>query len=190
MRLLRLLLLVPFLLVAACTGDAQDEPTPHGVISDVALEQFRSETDNPRHLEMLADGHISFAEYEEAVLAYVACATGRGIDVHVELRFQGKHFEIRATYPGDRAEELSALNDECFLREIGPIRPAWGLQNQPTEQELQQARAALAACLRDAGVDVPEDATSDDFANLPLTRTFAQCAERIGEEFGILGFGG
>ncbi len=176
--------------VLACTGDAQDEPDQHGVISDAALEQFRSETDNPRHHEMLADGVVSFAEYEEVLLAYAACTADIGVEVRLTLRYQGKFFEILTNIPGDAAPEVFEQDDECYWREVGPINQLWGLQNQPTEQEIQQARAALAACLRDSGIEVPEDATSDDFANLPPSRSFVLCAERIGEEFGIPGFGG
>jgi hypothetical protein len=70
------------------------------------------------------------------------------------------------------------------------VHQAWTAQYAPSEQQINEARQALAQCLRDAGVDVPDPASQQDFAGLESHEAFFRCVERTSEEFGIANFAG
>ncbi len=160
-------------------------------LSSVALTELRKQAGDEQ-LSMLADGQISFDEYEQAILSTIKCISDAGISVGPpELKYRRKYYTYDWEIPGDRADELFPKLDACTSA-WRPVVDGWYLENTPTEEEISSARRALVACLRDAGIDIPAEPTEQDFARLRSSpsRDFIGCADRIAEEFGLIGFAG
>ena len=179
--------------VMSCTGPAE-APPPQGANETLWDVAWSMATEEQR--EAMDDGVVTFAEYEAAALRVVQCIDEIGGDIHGEAPYNERtqRFELaaRGRLASDPAEEERRTRETaaCYEQYWNGINQAWGSQNQPTEQELHEARQAFAQCLRDAGVSVPDPASQEDFAGLEQQEAFVPCAERIGEEYGIPYFGG
>ncbi|MGE3074204.1 MAG: hypothetical protein AB7N24_13205 [Dehalococcoidia bacterium] len=141
---------------------------------------------------MLADGEVSFDEYEQAILSTIKCISDAGITVGTpELKYQRRYYWYDWNIPGEKADELFPKLDACTGAWL-PIVDAWYLENAPTEEEISMGRRALVTCLRDDGIDIPVEPTEQDFARLRSSpsRDFLDCVEKIREEFGLVGFAG
>lgn len=190
------LLLLP-LVVLACSGeDSQDlapEPQPGTFgnrLPDSMLEFIAADaTDEQR--PAFDDGIISFEEYERAVLSTATCLTDAGVQNGPKLEADGFTYNLGITTPD--SPEGEAQYEEarrCQRVHMFAIEAAWLTQHQPTEAEIQAAREALAVCLRELGIDVPDNPSSPDFAKLTHEDGFAECARKISTEFDIPNFGG
>ncbi|MBI2766791.1 MAG: hypothetical protein HYX53_12900 [Chloroflexi bacterium] len=82
--------------------------------------------------------------------------------------------------------------NRCVDERLRAVRDAWSLQNAPSEAEVQSARDLLGACLRAAGVDVPEHPTSQELtaARQAYPAEFGPCSASVSDETGLKGFGG
>ena len=137
---------------------------------------------------MLADGEVTFQEYEQAILSTITCISDAGITVGTpELKYQRKYYWYDWEIPGDKAGELFPKLDAC-TGAWQPIVDAWYLEIAPTEEEISAGRRALVTCLRDAGIDIPLEATEQDFARLRSSPSpkFLKCVEKVREEFGLV----
>ncbi len=154
-----------------------------------------SATDAPDfQAAMLADGVITRAEYESASRAAWQCIKNSGVPIGDQVeRLDGTLVATVgpfATY--EEGAAVQPLIDGCNTRFRDRVALAWFLQNQPSAETLAAARASLGACLRDAGIDVPENAASAEFAAIARggTPEFARCSERVSMQFKLPGFGG
>ncbi|MCC6958594.1 MAG: hypothetical protein IT301_02000 [Dehalococcoidia bacterium] len=170
------------------SGEAADAPQG---LNPVALTELRKGA-GKEQLEMLADGEVTFQEYEQAILSTITCISDAGITVGTpELKYQRKYYWYDWEIPGDKADELFPKLDACTGAWL-PIVDAWYLEIAPTEEEISAGRRALVTCLRDAGIDIPVEATEQDFARLRSSPSpkFLKCVEKVREEFGLVGFAG
>lgn len=186
-------LVVSVAMVACGQGGGADEGAPARVLTvpAVALSDLRSIAE-PDVDEMLADGSVTFQEYEESVFKTVACIRAAGIAVpDPELRFQRKYYRYDFAIPGESSDELFPLVDGC-LEKWRPIEDAWYMENQPTENDLQKARQLLIQCLRREGIEIQDDATEETLQLLAgsASSAFVACAQETAEQAGIPGYAG
>ncbi len=141
---------------------------------------------------IIEDGVVTFAEYESAMYAVMACVEAHGIEIVGGLTADpsGKQlgFATRLGMDFEEARENGRKTQQCHNQYAGVVTMLWAFQNQPTEQQRQEARAALDACLREAGAPLPEDPAPQDFFG--LVHDYAPCFEQVQREFGIPNFVG
>jgi hypothetical protein len=160
-------------------------------VPPAALSELRSVAE-PDVDEILADGSVTFQEYEESVLKTVDCIRAAGIAVAApELRFQRKYYRYDFEIPGASSDDLFPLVEGC-LDKWRPIEDAWYMENQPTEDDLQKARQMLIQCLRQEGIEIEDDATEATFQALARSPSsaFIACSQEAAERAGIPGYAG
>lgn len=186
-------------LTAAC-GREVNQPKP--VSGNETLWNVGWEMADDEQREAMADGEVTFAEYEAAALRAVQCVDEINGEIYGEARYDERThtYQVAARQPPPASGQIdlnspdqvrmAKATDACWKSHWNGINNAWAAQNQPTEQEMFDARQALAACLREAGIEVPDPASQEDFAGLERTESYFPCVKRIEQEFGIPGFGG
>jgi len=186
-----MLLVVLSVFAPGCGADSVPEPR-----SSVDRNLWNTAWDEASESQRVAlrDGELTFAEYETAALRAVQCIDDAGMQGEANLEPKSRTYAIGARWQssGDREsdEKKSAEADACYAEHWNGINQAWAAQNQPSEQELYDARQALAQCLRDAGLDVPAPATSEDLLAFRESGAYFACAQQAAEEYGIPNFGG
>ena len=121
----------------------------------------------PFQREILADGVVTFAEYERAVFRTVQCI--RELGYHVDgpkLGARGVFYEYWVTVGPAGSEATSEAQDRCDAEYLAWVDFAWAKENELTGAELEAELERLGTCLREAGVEVPAEATVDDFIEL------------------------
>lgn len=184
-RLTQLLVALSFsvlLLAPACGGQEHNEPVP----PDLA-EALRGTSEFQR--ERLQDGKLTYEEYESAVLATVQCLRDRGVVISVEpRRASGNLLQFAWASTAETDAAGWPAYESCYREHQALIDLLWSQQNQPSEETVQRARAALADCLREAGEDLPENPASADFRRLAIAghpAVFA-CQHKITTEFDLV----
>lgn len=172
---------VGLLATAACGGQETGPRLPEGLAE--ALE-----TTSEFQRNLLQDGELTYEEYETSVLATVQCLQEHGVTISVEPRaVAGRRLEF--VYESTEANDasVSSAYDSCYIKYQNLVDIAWFQQTRPTEALLATARAALAACIREAGVPLPDHPTSSDFRQLALSGEPAvpRCQQKISAEFDI-----
>ena len=120
--------------------------------------------------QILADGKVTFDEYERAVLAMVACAKEAGFAPQEEPKpdRRGVYYlsfaQDLAGADEARREEASNAIRQCYRTYFTTVQDAFRRQVAPSESELQRARNDLGACLRDNGIAAPERPSSADWS--------------------------
>lgn len=179
-------------MVAACgDGDANDLSGEYEIPPGLLEQHLEDASEFQR--ELIEDGIITFADYERAVYATVACLEERGVDVVEGPELTGRNV-YQFTYAADDREQGPVVYWECYEEHQVVIDRVWAGtgQENPTEEELEEARAALEACLRGAGIDLPGGASSADFAAVAESdpTIFQPCSEEVSDEFDMPGFAG
>lgn len=160
---------------------------------------------------LLADGTLTFAEYESAVFAAVQCLRDKGFEItgyptrtatpgpgpvltrRGELQYLPKS---RANLSGD-SEAIAA----CENRYTSVIRPLWASHVAPSQDEMQRARDAIGACLVSNGTSgVSEHPSGEELLAIafppdgvprqPPITSYQRCAESVAVEFDIPGYFG
>ena len=184
-----LLAAVMILLTASC-GSASMPPRAKS--AEPNLWAWAWEAASPSQRRAMEDGEVTFAEYEAAALRAVQCINDIG-DLAGEAVFDksSNTYQVAARgRVGPDSDKKRIQTDDCYKEHWNAINDAWGAQNQPSEKELADARTALAACLREAGLAIPDPASPADFAPHQSTAVFQTCAREVGEKFGLPNFGG
>jgi len=136
------------LVSSACSG------APNSVSSaTVDVSAFQS--------EILSDGVVTFAEYEAAVTAEIACLELAGLEVEgPSLSSSGRtlDFAVIAT-ADDRPEKefeeaVDQVIDGCHVENSSEVVQAWLRQTTLSEEEIQVAFDDLVGCLTRSDVDV------------------------------------
>ena len=182
-------------LVAVACGSAGDGPPRPRVAVDANLWRTAWEISTAPQREALKDGEVTFAEYEAAALRTVQCLNDNGVTGEATYDVSTKTYSVAARWQSPTGREPSDLekragNAACYAANWNGVNQAWSAQNQPSQQVLDQARAALAACLRDAGLDIPAQPRPDQLAAVQGYPAFLACSSRVGAEFGLANFGG
>lgn len=153
---------------------------------------------------ILEDGVLTFPEYEQATLAFLSCVEDGGVIVrHVEADQykEGPELTSRGQYrfslylpnrEGKPAavDEMRGLENRCGTEFTAVIQQLWAEHIAPSEKELAAAREALAVCLREQGLDIPEPPSSEDFGVAASSPAYATCSSAVALQFAIPGFGG
>lgn len=187
------------ILASACGSEtASGPPTPKAGLEGLWNTAWEEASKSQR--EAMADGEVTFAEYEAAALRTVQCIDDIDGVVRGEARYNEhtRTYELGARYslsPGERItidnmnespyRERGEKTDACYREHWNGINNAWSAQSQPSEQQLNDATQALAQCLHDAGVEIPEAAGPEDLAGTERHAAYVPCVERIEQEFGI-----
>jgi hypothetical protein len=181
------------LLGAAVACDRNSAPDPTSRV-DRHLWSTAWEQATESQRAALKDGELTFAEYEAAALRTVQCVNEKGMAGEAIFRPASRTYEVGARWQstGDVAlnEQNRQESDACYAEHWNGISQAWSAQNQPSEQTLQEARKALADCLREAGLELPEPPGDGDFAEHRASAAFPVCVRKTQEEFGLPNFGG
>ncbi|HHQ49614.1 MAG TPA: hypothetical protein ENK19_12125 [Acidobacteria bacterium] len=122
---------------------------------------------------IVADGEVSFAEYEEAVLATVRCLRARGVEVigpyleseagrygrpvfTVGPRDPSRFYLWSLTSPTEEGiEDAERQNAACRAEYLDAVEVLYTWLNEPSEEEWADWYRRLEACLKANGVEVP-----------------------------------
>lgn len=136
----------------------------------------------------LRDGRVTFQEYEAGVLAAVRCLADAGLaPTTPELRSGGRLYAFTFAVPVGQ-DDLLQRADACLAAHLQGVQAAWTFANQPTGQELAQARMLFLQCLRDAGIGVPEVPDARYFLGIGTLPAFEQCRARVQEDLGLISY--
>jgi hypothetical protein len=169
--------------------EGHPEGADAGVI-DAARTMLASTSVPDSQREALADGVLTYAEYEAAVLATIACAEDAGLTI-VERPHpdpSGKTLRYSLSLGLD-LERGSAIHRECYVEHLAAINVLWSAQNTPSQEVLAEARQSLDACLREAldGAPIPYGQLPDWVRG---SEAFLPCLEGVQRQYGLPGFGG
>lgn len=159
---------------------------------------------------VLADGVVSFSEYQAAVFAAVQCWKNEGLAVDGYGNIPGPVLTARGLYQyiqvpptGMTKADQAAKIAKCNIQYVSVLQPLWTDHVAPSQQDVQAARDALGACLREKGYEVPAHPTREDFlgivfpdgtpadgAQVEFPPGFQGCATKIDDQFGMPGFRG
>lgn len=181
-------MMLTMLVVAACSDQHSPPPAasdfPPGILAELQREARGDEA------EVLADGKLTFPEYEKSVLATVDCLNGIGsTGVSATLSSSGTRYHLRFSVPADDNEAMIRA-DECLANHLNAVESAWQFLHRPTETQLTTARQALIACLEGAGIDVPDEPAPALFVSLAQIPEYQKCTTDIQSQFDVPGFGG
>jgi hypothetical protein len=169
----------------ACSGD--HDPVRQDGGFDVA--QVAAATTQFQR-ELLADGTVTFAEYERATLATIDCLEDAGLVVDgpyprngVDTRFLEFSYGFDEI-PSDQLEftnqRMVAAGDACEREFRFDVARVWEYQHLLTPEERERQRVLLIDCLQVAGVDIADSATDEDIYLLsadPGNEAIRRCRE-------------
>jgi len=165
--------------LAACGGPGEDSAT--SVASGLVAEAREAGADESQ-LEILADGQVTYTEYEQAMNRAFACLRERDFDVDVKgtKPFNGVtvlDYQVQGTTDATNLDDPTARERmlECELRYSDAVNSFWQVMSPDAVAFIERRDAALApglaACLGEHDVDVPDDATMHELvlASVDLT---------------------
>ncbi len=167
-------------------GEGRTPPPAVGRPGDFTIPESRlddilaaaSEFERP----LLADGVLTFAEYEQAVFAGLSCLEEKGATiVHVvpvvfggtvhgdfaqakpgpRLTARGQYFYI-PSLPGLSLPETQSIRESCAKQYHSIIDFLWAEAIAPTESERQTMTTVMGDCMRERGLEIPENPSEDD----------------------------
>ncbi|MEX2323530.1 MAG: hypothetical protein WEA29_07140 [Acidimicrobiia bacterium] len=114
--------------------------------------------------EILADGVVTPAELERAVLASFACMEARGLEFEPEIKYGASGwigsvgYSLRAVTE-EQLEELSALAADCEVRLTEDV---WEVvRTQIAQRDQEELLQEVIACMESRGVAVSLDDSAD-----------------------------
>jgi hypothetical protein len=143
--------------------------------------------------EALADGVVSYVEYEAAVSSTIACIEAAGLKIleqpHPDPSGKVLEYSFAAGMDLAEAERSNAISRACYKEHQAAIDIMWSAQNTPSQDVLAEARQSLDACLREAleGAPIPYGQLPDWVRG---SEAFLPCLEDIQRQYGLPGFGG
>ena len=160
------------LLGAACSDEPDDS-------SQGFAAPFRSTS--PDQAELLADGELTLAEYENAFLALVACLEDRGIRV-IDTEFVDSRGFNYSTMDPDTPEGQAKFDSDhnvCRSQHFDDIALAWAYINADPDADAAFYEA-VADCVRGEGVDVSGTSPAElDAAIQRAPVVYDQCLEKV-----------
>ena len=128
--------------------------------------------------DLLADGRLTFSEYENAVFGAVRCEEAAGFKILAypepgkpgrpgpELTARGEYQYVQvAADDADRSSLAAALSD-CENEYVSVLRALWADHVAPTPADMQAARDEIARCLRAHGIKVPSHPSGEELMKL------------------------
>ncbi|GIF10103.1 hypothetical protein [Actinoplanes teichomyceticus] len=137
---------------SGCGGSDEKVSSKDPYAAEVRQAQQQAKTDFER--QVLADGAVTKAEFDEAVQRYVKCAKDRGVEI--EPIAVGGYYNYRTV----KSDESEAVSTECGTGTTRLIEPLYvdRLMN-PEKKDMDELTLA---CLRKNGV-VPDGYTVEQF---------------------------
>lgn len=224
----RLLALMGLLVGLPACGRSSPTDTAGGVPAnnarndaDVTKLQYRIPKDRLAEVRSAAsslerpiidDGVISFAEYEAATFSAIRCFTERGFTIipgdgpesgaqsaGPRLTRRGRYSYSPVSPAGFDAARFGAVIADCKTP-YATVEFLWATITSPTAQEVNEARQSLARCLRESGIEVPENASGLDLMTIAFPpdgrpepgkrrpEFYSLCARQVAEEYDLPGF--
>ena len=183
---------VAALVLAACAGGRSRPAGPSGSPPPGLLAVIEELSDAQEAI--LADGEITYGEYEGAYLAYAECvrAAGGNIERGPFWDEADRDFHVWVGWPAASDAELRRTAASCWDETVGPLQDWWIWQEmgRPSRAELEERDRrfldGIGACLRAAGYDVPTHPNPDElevFADQDAA-TYRACVEEASPGFG------
>lgn len=172
---------------AGCGATAEPD---QGGGSAGAIAAAEDQGADPQQVEALADGTVTYEEYEAAFGRYFACVEDAGSrveDRQVVTQEGIKQLHYVIATPDGASTDLATA---CYGTHVQAIDMYWQTENPDLvayrERRATALRPSLVACLDDAGVD-PGDATYEEMVDEVLGRGVdgrpgADCLGTIGHE--------
>ncbi len=195
-----------------CGGSGNDEATSPSTVEGLSARVDPALLQDPKgplanlsdfQKEILGDGVLTLAEYERAILEVRRCMAALGSTPTRESMPTKNHgYSARWYNPGpgrETTEDEKRQNREqtarCFRDYTDALGSVWGRTYHASAEELQRARDAFAACIRDRGAgDLPIHPGDGEILNFIVSAAGAPevraCRERIEEEFDMPSFAG
>ena len=155
-------------MIAGCGGGG-DEGTGASLPAIDVQQVVAQTTDFQR--ELLLDGQLSFAEYEQAVLAALACMEEAGLDVEgpyprsgderfLDFRFGGE--ALAGEGPEAHAGRVHETGHSCMSDYLADVSRVWQAQHLLTPEQREEQRGLVIQCLQDAGIEISTDAALEE----------------------------
>jgi len=142
--------------VAGCGNTDVDATTGLSPEIDRLIDQEATEAQRI----YLEDGVVSPAEREAAFLAMVTCLNDNGVEVtDYTLRNDGETIQTTSDLEDDVEEQIVK---ECRAEEYQVVAIVFREQNAPSAQDETEWLQQAADCMREQGVEPPDNATLDD----------------------------
>jgi len=194
---------------------SKDDPRPSIDEFRLSATQLKASLSSASDFEkpLLADGVLTFQEYEQATLAAIRCFKDAGFTIgpgdgpEVPEGTEGPRLTKRGKYtynpispPNYSSAQFEVVVSECHDKHTGTIDFFWAVKTAPTDQELQAARRLIGDCLREQGREVPVQPTSIELAKIAYPpdgkpqpgqappESYVACARAVTEEFDLPGF--
>ncbi len=119
---------------------------------------------------VLADGEVTFEEYEASVLATIACLQDAGIrTTGPKPAHAGRMLSWTLSPPEGMAdEEFFAAESACLTEYLSVVETAWLEAARPDEQTMVEYAAKLTECLNDAGAELEAGLTEIEILKVVL----------------------
>lgn len=169
-------LLVASILLTGCSGTP---PTKSAKPTSVPLvDQIQTEAElagaSDAQLEALADGEVTFAEYEQAVRESVACLRESNIDVVGDRVDSSGPFPVIAysyaeTAPGLSASQTDEIAQGCLTTNSMYVEAAYQtgpVAVQAMDEAFEEVREDFVGCLEHGGASVDPDASRDELEHI------------------------
>lgn len=136
---------------AGQNGQYAHEASPEAV---AFIERSRSAISETQW-SALEDGHVTWAEYEGAILDMLTCLKASGIAAHGPFDMNdGRYLDY--SYEGGPDDDAA-----CMLEHFSFVSQVWQFQQLPSGAELARVVSEYRACLGTAGFSPPVDADLD-----------------------------
>jgi len=163
--------------LAACGGSPPPTPgrgtVPPTASAGLSLDQVMSQKIPPGILntalqsasnfqkKLLADGYLTPAEYESAVLAFVACVRSHGMGIKGDIRLNGMYrYDFMITWRKDEPNAQKFIND-CNTEYRSAVDDVWLQMTESLQARvIGESEQFAADCLRQKGF-TPDQASSN-----------------------------
>lgn len=151
--------------------------------------------------KVIKDGLITWDDYQASFGKYTSCLQSAGAVIEGQPTVNARRkltVQIAVPLFGNGPAHADGIIQDCYRQNLSLIDQLWSMQNAPSQAELEDARIAFAACLRDQGFsEVPARPKPGELvkfwpsesSSIPGT-TFFACQAKVDQAFGLEGFGG
>ncbi len=161
------------LVVGGCSSLGTTDDPANPPISPALLAELPES-----QAQILADGAVSDSEFEQALLGLVACLGNSGLDV-TELDIGPTEWSLAYRSGFDDPTKDEAAYGTCYETHVEHVEAHYLADRQPTAEEREATRTAMIECLREANIEVHDDA---DWGEIDSTSSkdydgWLRCAE-------------
>jgi hypothetical protein len=161
--------------------------------------------------DLLADGLLTFPEYEGAIFEAVRCEEAAGFVILAypesgkpgrpgpELTARGEYQYVQSAPETADRSILGPALQKCENEYVDIVRRLWAQHTAPSIQEMQQARDAIAECLAAHSVPAPVHPSGQELMRIAFppsgipdkpkpAEPYLGCAMAAAESFGLPGY--